>query len=221
MKKVRKMNDEKIIEDAQKLYKKGKWAEAIDIIDKLLTTHNKQEIVEANRIKGWSYYYLGIKGNENYKMKNLEKAEEYFELSLVGAKEDRTKISILNGLPLVLWILGKKQESLQLSVKATEEFPDIPSVWNTKSILNRWGKDFQNSVEVCEKVYKTSLIKEDFRTAGHGKQNRGDALVKLGKTTEAKEDYEKALEMYKKYEKKTGESASFHLERVREKLSNL
>ena len=154
-------------------------------------------------------------------MENLEKAEEYFELSLTGAKENKTKISALNGLPLVLWILGKKQEAKLESFKATEKFPQEPSIWNTRSILFRWAGDFETSVDLCEKVYQTAVAKKDFRTAGHGKHNRGDALVKLGKTTEAKEDYEKALKIYKKYEKKTGESASFHRERVQEKLSIL
>lgn len=219
--KKRKVKKMSIIENAQKLYNKGKWSEAIDLIDNLFSSHDKRKVAETNRIKGWSYYYLGIKGDESCKMENLEKAEEYFKLSLVGTKEDKTKVSVLNGLPLALWILEKKQEALQLSNKATEEFPDVPSVWNTKSILSRWGKDFRNSVEVCEKVYKTALIKEDFRTAGHGKQNRGDALIELGRTTEAKDDYEKALEMYKKHEKKTGESVSFHKTRAREKFSSL
>lgn len=213
--------NEKILKDAQNLYNQGEWLKAIELLDTLLTTHDEEEGAEANRIKGWSHYYLGIKGDENYKMENLEKAEEYFKLSLAGTKENETKVSVLNGLPLTLWILEKKQEALQLSDKATEEFPDVPSVWNTKSVLSRWGEDFQDSVKVCERVYETALGKEDFRTAGHGKHNRGDALIKLEEIEKAKNDYKKAIEMYKKYEEKTGESAKFHIERIEKKLSAL
>ena len=213
--------DEKILKNAQNLYNQGEWSKVIELLDTLLTTHDEQEVSEANGMRGWSYYYLGIKGNESYKMENMEKAEEYFKLSLAGAKENETKVSALNGLPLALWILGKKQEAKLESFKATEKFPQEPSIWNTRSILFRWGGDFGTSVDVCEKVYQTAVAKKDFRTAGHGKHNRGNALVSLGKVEEAKKDYKKALKMYKKHEKKTGESASFHLKRVNEKLSSL
>jgi len=120
-----------------------------------------------------------------------------------------------------LWILGKKEEAKLESFKATEKFPQEPSVWNTRSILCRWAGDFETSVNVCERVYQTAVAKKDFRTAGHGKHNRGNALVKLGKIEEAKEEYEKAIKMYKKYEGKTGESAEFHLKSVRQKLATL
>lgn len=213
--------DEKILKNAQNLYHQEEWSKAIELLDTLLTTHDEQEVAEANRIRGWCYYYLGIKGDESKKNENLEKAEEHFKLSLAGVKENETKVSVLNGLPLVLWILGKKQEAKLESLKATEKFPQEPSIWNTRSILFRWAGDFEISVDVCEKVYQTAVAKKDFRTAGHGKHNRGNALVSLGKVEEAKKDYEKALEMYKKHEKKTGESASFHLKRVNEKLFSL
>lgn len=214
-------SDEKIIQDAQKLYNKGEWAKAIDLIDMILTSNDEQQIAEANRIKGWSYYYLAIKGDKSLKAEKLEKAEECFRLALIKISEEKGLISILNGLPLVLWILERKQEALKLSDEVTEEFPNIPSVWNTKSILSRWGKDFQNSVEICEKVYETAIAKKDFRTAGHGKQNKADCFIELNQKEQAKKDYIEAIKMYKKHEERTGESTRFHLERVQKKLSNL
>ena len=214
-------SDEKIIEDAQKLYNKGKWSKAIDLIDSLFFSHDEQKVAETNRIKGWSYYYLGIKGDESYKMENMGKAEEYFRLALIKMRKEKGLISILNGLPLVLWILGKKKEAELESFKAAIKFPQEPSIWNTKAILYRWANNWRESVNICEKVYEMAIEKKDFRTAGNGKQNKADALVRLGRTEEGKQEYQKALKIYKKYEKKTGESASFHLERVQEKLSNL
>jgi tetratricopeptide (TPR) repeat protein len=207
---------EDIIEKAQSLYNKGKWQEAIDLIDTFLTTDNEQIIAEGNRIKGWCYYYLGIKGDENKKIENLEESERHFRLALKKMKKEKGKISILNGLPLTLWILGKGGEAKLESFKATERFPQESSVWNTRSILFRWAKDFETSIELCEKVYETALAKKDFRTAGHGKQNKGDALKELGRIREAKKEYLEAKKMYEK----DGES-DFHIKRVKEKISNL
>jgi len=222
---------EEVLKEGNRLYKKGGWDESINFLEKnrkFLIKDN--ETAELEKIIGWSRYYKGIKCPEEEKNINIQDAVNNFKtaLSLLTSlllsekeKEKDTEISVRNGLSLSLWILGKKKEAELESFKATEKFPHELSAWNTRSILLRWAGDFKTSVNVCERVYQTAVAKKDFRTAGHGKQNKGDALVKLGKTTEAKEDYKKALEMYKKYEKKTGESANFHLKRVQEKLSSL
>lgn len=213
--------DEKIIKDAQNLYGQGEWSKAIELLDMLLTTRDKEEVAEANRIRGWCYYYLGIKGDKSKKNENLEKAEEHFGLSLAGGKKNETRISALNGLVLSLWVLGKKEEAKLESFKATEKFPQEPSIWNTKAILYRWANDWKVSVKICERVYETAIEKKDFRTAGHSKHNRADALKELGKLDEAKKDYQESLKLYKKYQKKSGESAKFHIDKVEEKISNL
>lgn len=213
-------NDEKIIEDAQELYNKGRWQEAIEMLNKL-KSHNEEEVAEANRIKGWSYYYLAIKGDKSLKSENLEKAEEYFKLSSIGAKEDKTKISVLNGLPLALWILGKKSEAWEINDKAINIFPETPSIWNTRGIICRWAKNFNEAVEVGQRVFETAVKVKDFRTAGHGKQNKADALVQLGKTEKAKKEYQDAIQLYKDHQQISGQSAEFHLESVRKKLSSL
>ncbi len=213
MKKVKKIlnEDEKIIKEAEKLYNKGEWLKAIEMIN-TLTIHNEQE----NRMKAWNYYYLAIKGDESYKMENLEKAEEYFELSLAGAKEDKTKVSVLSGLPLALWILGKEQEAWEISDKAIDKFPEESPIWNTRSILCRWAQDFEKAVEVCEKVYKTAIEIGDWKMAGHGKHNQGDALLKLGKEKEALESYREAEKMYTKDGK-----SDFHLKAVIKKIQKV
>jgi tetratricopeptide (TPR) repeat protein len=216
------MEARKVLEKAQDLYNQGQWQEAINVIDKnsaVLVTDS--DIAEASRIKGWSYYYLGIKGPEERKKANLLLAEGAFKTALGKTEEDETKISVMNGLPLVIWILGRKPEAWHISDEAIKEFPDIPSIWNTRSILCRWAQDYEKSIEACEKVYATAVQKGDYRTAGHGKHNKADALVKLGRTKEAKEEYEKAIELYKKYEEVTGKSAKFHIEGVQKKLTNL
>lgn len=216
------MEAKEVLEKAQQLYNGGKWEGAIDTIEKnskIFT--NDTEVAEAGRLLGWSYYYLGIKGTEEGKRANLLLAEGAFKAALGKIKEGGTKISVMNGLPLVIWILGRKGEAWQLSDSATKEFPDEPSVWNTRSIFCRWAKKFEESTMVCEKVYETALAKEDYRTAGHGKHNKADALKELGRIDEARQEYNKALELYKKFEEITGQSAQFHIEGVKKKLSTL
>lgn len=220
-----------VLKEGNRLYKEGEWDESINFLEenrKFLIKDN--DIAELEKIIGWSRYYKGIKGPEEEKNINIQNALNSFKTALLllrrlllseKEKGGNTEISARNGLSLSLWILGKKKEAELESFKATEKFPQEPSVWNTRSILCRWAKKFNESEKVCQRVYETAVAKKDFRTASHAKHNRGDALVKLGKIEEAKEEYEKAIKMYKKYEKKTGESASFHLERVREKLSSI
>lgn len=217
------MKVKEVLEKAQYLYNQGQWQEAIDTIDGLLPTLVPGSEIEAEalRIKGWSYYYLGIKGPAEKKMDNLMKAKFAFEVVVKNAQEKETRISAMNGLPLVLWILEKKDEAWQISDEATEEFPDTPSVWNTRSILCRWAQDYEKAVEVCEKVYEIAIQNKEYRTAGHGKHNKADALVKLGRAKEAKKEYEEAMELYKKSEEVTGESAIIHIEGVKKKLVEL
>jgi len=211
-----------ILDRARQLYNEGKWQEAIQLIDKNASTFvTGEDIAEAGRLKGWSYYYLGIKGPQETKETNLLFAKREFEMALEKAEIDKTKISILNGLPLVIWILGKKEEAWQISNKATEEYPNEPTVWNTRGILCRWAQDYKEAVGVGEKVYETALQKKDYRTAGHGKHNKADALVKLGRVEEARKEYEKAIELYKKHEEVTTESAVVHIEGVRKKIADL
>jgi len=209
-------DEEKIIEDALVLYDKGEWQKAIFLIDTCLTTHNEQIIAEANRIRAWSYYYLAIKGDEKQKKENLEKSEEHFRLSIIKMENKNGKISILNGLPLVLWILGKKEEAWKISDEAIKRFKTETSIWNTRSILARWEKDFKKAIEVCEKVYETAERVKDYRTAGHGKSNKASTYLELHNKEEALKEYLKAEQMYLKDGK-----SDFHLENVRKKIKEL
>jgi len=104
--------------------------------------------------------------------------------------------------------------------QAVKEFPDEPSIWNTRSILCRWAKNFEQAVNICEKVYITALARRDYRTAGHGKQNRADALRELGRVEEAKINYAAAIGLYKDFEKESGQSVAPHIEGATKKLNS-
>jgi len=211
-----------VLEKAQKLYNDGKWQESDELIDEILPGLKiKEEIAEAFRLKGWNRYYLGIKGPAEQKEKNLQMSEGAYQEAIAKTTDKKKRISIFNGLPLTIWILGKQEEAWQVSDQAIEEFPDEPSVWNTRSILFRWAKDFKGSVEICEKVCEKALVKDDYRTAGNSKQNKADALKELGRIKEARDEYAAAIGFYKKFEKATRQSAKFHIEGVEKKLANL
>lgn len=221
----------KILEDAQKLYNEGKWADAIVLLSgsNLEALVDNEEIAEANRIKGWSWYYLGIKGPADKKEESLQRSKDTFQLGWEKTKDKKKQTSILNGLPLTLWILGEKVRAWEVSNRAIEDFPDEPSVWNTRSILARWAEDFKESVRVCKKVYETAWAKEEYRTAGHGQQNLGDAYIlmisgsrnplrRIALVVKALIAYNRARGCYVIFEKKTGEKATIHYEAATKKL---
>lgn len=212
----------KVLENAQRLYDDGKWTETIGLLNENIPKLTSEEdVAEAVRIKGWCFYYIGIKGPEEEKREALGLSRDMFDLALKKTSDTKKKLSIFNGLPLSLWILGEKKQAWQVSNQAIKEFPDEPSVWNTRSILCRWAKNFKESEKVCEKVYETALAKGDYRTAGHGKHNKADALKELGWIGAAREEYNRAIELYGKFEEVTGQSAKFHIEGVEKKLANL
>ena len=170
--------NEKVLAEAQKLYNEGKWPESNLLIDGL-TIAEDEEMAEARRLRGWNYYYIGTKGLDD-KQASLGRSKAAFQYALSITSDKKKKISIMNGLPLTFWVLGEQEWAWHLSDRAIEEFPDEPSVWNTRSILFRWAKDFKGSVEVCEQVYEKAMLKDDYRTAGNAKQNKADALKELG-----------------------------------------
>lgn len=211
--------NEKILAEAQKLYNEGKWREAFTLLQGYQTDFlEAEDIAESCRLAGWSLYYMATKGPVEEKRNLIELSSTMFSLALSRTSDTKKKTSILNGLPLSLWILEEREEAWGVSDQAMEEFPDESSVLNTRSILCRWAKKFEESVKICERVYETALAENDYRTAGHGKHNRADALKELGRTEEAKNDYAVAVGLYEQFEVATGQSAQFHIEGVKKKL---
>ncbi|KKS89583.1 MAG: hypothetical protein UV65_C0031G0014 [Parcubacteria group bacterium GW2011_GWF2_43_11] len=208
--------NEKVLAEAQKLYNEGKWPESNLLIDGL-TIAEDEEMAEARRLRGWNYYYIGTKGLDD-KQASLGRSKAAFQYALSITSDKKKKISIMNGLPLTFWVLGEQEWAWHLSDRAIEEFPDEPSVWNTRSILFRWAKDFKGSVEVCEQVYEKAMLKDDYRTAGNAKQNKADALKELGQINQARDEYASAIGLYKTFGERTGQSAQFHIDGVSKKM---
>jgi len=201
-----------ILEEARDLYENKEWQKVIDLLESNIDILSEKWRKEAFRLLGWSYYYKAIKGPAEEKKEQLEKAVKNW-YRCTGKK---VRLSAMNGLPLALYILGDKKKAYFINSNARQDYPDEPSVDNTLLILLRWDGKFNESVEVAERVYEKAMRKGDFRTAGHGKHNQGDALMKLGRTEEALESYREAEKMYSQ-----AESGGFHLEAVKKKIKEI
>lgn len=217
-------NPADILKKSQEDYSGGNYAESAKRIEtNKYAFVEKSDIAEAYRLLGWDYYYLGIKGPPAGKISNLLKSTAAFEKALraVPVLEEKKEMSIYNGLPLPLWILGKRDKAMKISKEATHIFPKEPSVWNTRSILLKWKKDFWEAVSVCSMVSKTAIEKGDYLTAGHGQQNKGDALKEAGDNVAALPEYELAKTYYQKHEETSGKSAKPHIDSVEKKIAVL
>ncbi|MFH1820448.1 MAG: hypothetical protein ABH805_00795 [Candidatus Nealsonbacteria bacterium] len=210
-----------LLKKGQELYDAGEYIESEKIDNEvLLMSADDEEITEALRQQGWNRYYLAIKGPVDQKEESLKISEKAFwdALSKSKVKDPEKELSIFNGLPLAIWILGKKDEAWLVSDQATQRFSNEPSAWNTRGILCRWAKDFEQGVEIGEKVFQTALAKEDYRTAGHGKHNKADSLMQLDRVSQAEREYYAAVDLYKRFEEATGGKVQVHIEGVQEKL---
>lgn len=208
----------KKLEEAEKLYRRGEYQKAYDLASPEKTT-TLEEFGEACRIRAWALYYLAIKGDDKNKLSNARDAVVYAEDVIAFSEDNRQRLSAYNVLPIALWIVGEEFEAWQASDEALEEFPDEISAWNTRGILSRWAKDYEQGVLIGHTVGEKSKLKGDFLTAGHGYQNEGDALRALGRLSEACVAYRRALKQYCQHELSTGNSATPHIASVEKKLA--
>lgn len=217
-----------ILKQAQELYNKGDRQKAINLLmndeGEIFPIFAGDELAEAEKTIGLCLYYIAIKDFreiEDRKIETCAKAELFLRSALENTDDKDIRISAINFLPLVLWIQGKHDEAWQVSNSAISEFGDVPSIWNTSGILCNWSKQYEKSIEVFKMVYETALNIKDYRTAGHGKHNQGDAFEKLSRKEEAKEAYEEAKELYSKFEKESGQKATVHITGVSKKIALL
>lgn len=225
---MERSGSKEILKQALELYNNGDRQRAINLLSndegKVFPIFTGKELAEAQKTIGLSLYYIAIKDfreMENKKIETCARSELFLRAALENTDDKDIRISAINFLPLVLWIQGKHNEAWQVSNSASAEFSDVPSVWNTSGILCNWSRQYEKAIGVFEMVHKTALSIKDYRTAGHGKHNQGDALEKLGRKEEAKESYEKAKELYLKFEEESGQKATVHITGVSKKIALL
>lgn len=171
------MGEKNILEEAKDLYDDEKWQQSIDLLESNIDILIAEARQEAFRRFGWNYYHLGIKAiTETRKQELLKKAVDNW-YRCTGTE---VRLSAMNGLPLALYILGEKEKAFSVNDMARQDYPDEPSVDNTRVILYRWNGQSKQLAEAAQRVYEKGRAKGDFRTAGHGKHNQGDTLMELG-----------------------------------------
>lgn len=205
----------------ERIYNEGKWLEVTRLVEQALPyLTDKEDIAQAKTIKAWSLYYMGIKCPAGIKEKILDQAREDF-FSALGQLSNRGKrLSVLNGLALVLWILKHRESARKINRQALISYPDDPSALNTLAILHRWNGDYEESLKICDKAYENAAANMDLKTVGKIKQNKAEALRAIGQTEHARMEYSSAISFYKRFEKTSGQSAKFHIEEVKRILNN-
>ncbi|HNR80863.1 MAG TPA: hypothetical protein PLB38_04240 [bacterium] len=205
---------------ADDLYRQGKYQEAYDLAVPCDQKLDPEGCAEACRIRAWAKYYIAIKGNPEEKIRNAGHAAGYASVVSISIDPKR-RLSAYNVLPLALWISGNQSGAWEASDEALQEFPEEPSAWNTRGILARWAKDYEQGVIIGDRVTDRSVARGDFLTAGHGQQNKGDALRALGRIGEAHTAYEEALKRYRQHEHSSGKSATPHIVNAEKKLAEV
>ena len=206
----------------------GEYQQAIDAASAVIDGYfkfaaiDREIFAEGCRIIAWAFYYLAIKGDQSEKNNNALHAELYAREAIALSEDDNRRLSALNVLPLAIHIQGSDRRSAawRASDKAIQEFPQEPSVWNTRGILARWSSNNEVGMIIGAKVTKCAIDKGDSLTAGHGAQNRGDALDNLNHKEEALKAYELALRLYLNHEAVTGVKATPHIESVKKKIAS-
>ncbi len=211
------------LDKARRLYHEGAWKEAISLLNRF--PHRsfvpRNIVASMDIVEGWSWYYLGIKGASFPRRGRLEQSRRAFERASQNAVDKGNRVSVLNGLPLVLWHLGDRIQSWKYSDQAIDQYQDDPSVWDIRALLLQWDRYPETSAAFFEKAYELAIEEGDYRTAAHTRKNEAGLLRETGRMEEAGRLYQEALELYRKAQEATGESAGFHIDDVEQELANL
>ncbi|MCE2463359.1 MAG: tetratricopeptide repeat protein [Dehalococcoidia bacterium] len=211
------------LDKARRLYHEGAWKEAISLLNRF--PHRsfvpRNIVASMDIVEGWSWYYLGIKGARFRRRGRVEQSRRAFERASQNAVDKRNKVSVLNGLPLVLWHLGDRIQSWKYSDQATDQYQDEPSVWDIRAILLQLDRYPETSLAFFEKAYELAMEEGDHRTAAHTRKNEAGLLRETGRVEESGRLYQEALELYRKSQESAGESARFHIDDVEQELASL
>ena len=227
------------IEEARKLYSEGKWKEAKEL---LVPLSEKPDFVdlspveksEFNRLLGWCRYYLGKKNIEDPKDSGYLAVKVWERVIELKASEEDVS-SALSGLPLVYqYLLKDTQKAIESAKKRVEEAPDIKT---KKVALNSEGCIERDSGLIAEalKTFSEALKlpqepEKDIRTTANLLNNRAVTSMKVipylttsknAIIEETKDFFEQAKDKYRESEGATGESAKFHLDKIKERLEEL
>ena len=208
---------------ARQLYGRGRWKDAIKFLAGFSERPYvpRQTVVAMDAIEGWSWYFLAIGGSSFGSAGRLRRAKEAFVRAWDSAVDKENKVSVLSGLPLVLWQLDRRIEAWKLSDEGTDEFENEAMVWLTRAILLNWDGYREAAVEMLDKAHDTGVAAGDRRTAADARRSLGSLLGRAGNLEDARTAYQGAIELYERAETDDGKPVAFHLEQTKREMSGL
>lgn len=236
-----------VLEKADVAYGKKRYLDSRDLIRR---NKNNFIAIDGNTLvlalKRWQYaaYFMGNEGNPRWKDWIIDNPIFYEESVAVGEEaikkfiqlaEVEIRISVLNALALATrWTKDtekkfRRQQSYSWSDQAILEsktscrLDQVSVALNTRSILLREDKRFDEAVRDCQEVFENSSLTSDFITAGHGKQNEGDTYRLMIKEIHDEQEiaklhlkactaYKIAQAMYALCERISGKEVTAHYE---------
>lgn len=131
-------------------------------------------------------FYLQL-ADVHHRLKNHQQSDGYFEKALAINIQNATT---LNNYAYYLAVRGENLDrALEMSEKSNRLSPDNPTFLDTWAWVHFKRQEYQKAEEKMEKVFSL----QD-KQSGEVREHYGDILNKLGKTEQALEQYEKALE---------------------------
>lgn len=127
-----------------------------------------------------------------------------------GDKED--KISALKLEPLHLWGLGFEERAISRVEAAIALYPEDSGIWNTRALLELYGKKFQECATTSAVVIGLAVVSRDFRTAGNGSRQMAIAVKEASGCVSAAAGWlSQAIDFWRKSQEETGWDAKIHI----------
>lgn len=219
-------------------FKQNKYSEALPLYQKVLENYydvlSPVEIVHIYNNMGVTYANMSQygKARESY-LKALETLNNYYQAVTVRYRGEEA--SILNNLSALLFSLGDIQESLEYADQALKVYQtweptgDAVSYLNSVSLLQDiLGNSSINPAFLRQKLVMRASIGEEF-SSNIAEVGQAYTLLNLGQIYLQKKDidiakdcYQKALALYRKFDKKTAIAITIsNLGQVAEQENNL
>lgn len=131
-------------------------------------------------------FYLQL-ADVHHRLKNHETSDEYFEKALNINNQNATT---LNNYAYYLAVRGENLDrALEMSEKSNRLSPDNPTFLDTWAWVYYQRKEYEKAAEKMQKVF---MLQDE--QSGEVREHYGDILSKLGKSEQALQQYQKALE---------------------------
>jgi len=224
---------EDFFESELKLYNNGMMSSAIKKLLKYEEELPKAIESKRQRLLGWCYYHLAKKEkNTENQIRYGEEARRSFNKVLRdGLYTDID--SAMNGLILTYeFLLHQSDKASVVAQKLYEQTKNKDmktSALNTIGLIEMNRGNAKKAITSFDEMIVLAKENKDFRTCAHALNNKARILMELMYLFPDNEKnihhveslFNEAIHMYNKSNKKSGESAKFHIDGVKMKLKEL